>query len=315
MRLRDLSLTTLRTATTIADLGSMTRAAVLLHLTQPALSYQLRRLEEAAGQPLFERSRHGMRPTPAGQRLLTTARRILDEVDVLDRDLARLAAGVEGRLRVGSECATSYHWLPEVAAAYREELPAVQVELRAQPSAPAEEVLRRGEVDVALTTRLPRGDDLQVRPLFADEIMAVVAPDHPFVEREFLVAEDFADQTVYVSGLDTSDLFNLVLRPAGVRPRHAGEIAVTEGLVEMVRSGLGIGALASWIVAPQLAAGDLVARPITREGLTRHWYAVTGSGASVPSFVTRFVEVLVETLSAAREGSAQPRPRCGDSST
>ncbi len=292
MSLGELSLSTLRAAATIADLGSMKRAAAALHLTQPALSYQLRRLETAAGVQLFERKPRGMTPTTAGLRFLDTARTVLDEIDQLDNRLTRLADGVDGTLRIGSECATSYHWLGSLVQDFTRSHPSVEVSVGSEAYIRPIDAISQDRLEIALTTSPPQDNGLSVVPLFRDEIMAIVAPDHRLATRSVLSARDFADETVFVGRADNSDLLNQVLRPHGVRPRRVTEIPVTDGTIELVRAGLGVTAVAGWIVQPELEAGELVAIRITRPGLCRHWYAVTAALGTRPTYVDHFLEQL-----------------------
>src|SRR5690349_901398 len=110
---RHLEVRHLRLVAAVADTGSVTRAARRLHLTQSALSHQLRDVETRLGTALFARTARRMVPTPAGERLLATARRVLDELAGAERDLGAAAADA-GVARVATQCYTCYHWLPGV---------------------------------------------------------------------------------------------------------------------------------------------------------------------------------------------------------
>src|SRR5262245_16152530 len=98
----------------ISEERSVTRAGERLYLTQSALSHQLRDIEERLGTPLFNRVNKRMILTPAGERLLQSARQVLNELRRAEDDIAQIAAGDHGSLRISTECYTCYHWLPGV---------------------------------------------------------------------------------------------------------------------------------------------------------------------------------------------------------
>lgn len=294
--LDSLAPTALKAVAAIADCGSVTRAAELLGLTQPALSYQIKHLEAATGTQLFERTSKGMVPTPAGERLVRAARAVRNEIERAEHDLQLLESGTEGRLRISSECFTAYHWLAGVLSTFRQAYPSVQIEIDVDPSQRRLDALRGGQVEIVLTTAPPSEPRLTVSPLFDDEIVAVMPPDHPLAERAFLKPRDFIDQSLLLWNIEQSDLINLVLRPAGVRPQYATEVRITEAIVEMVKSGLGITVLASWTVQPELDSGELVSVRVTKNGLRRRWHGVWRNSPSTPPYVAHFLSVLSETL-------------------
>ena len=304
-----LSLTALRAVAAVADQGSVTAAARRLGVTQPALTYQLRRLEAELGGPLFERSRRGMTPTPAGPRLLRAARAVLEEIEHGARDIERIVSGQEGVLRISSECFTTYHWLPEVLTTFRDRFPDVKIEVDVDPSRRPIEAVEHGDLDVALTTVPPTDPQFTLTPLFDDEIVAVMRPDHPLAGRPYLDAEDFADESVLVYSQSQSDVFNLVLQPAGVQPRHTSDVFVTEAIVEMVKAGVGISVMASWIVQPELDAGTLGCVRVTKQGIRRQWTGVTRRSKSTPPYVSHFLTVLGASVPKATPATEAPAAR------
>lgn len=305
----NLTLASLRAVAAVAETGSVTTAARTLNVTQPALSYQIRQLETLLEAEIFDRTRDGMIPTPAGERLVRAARGVEAELERAERDVERILAGDEGLLRISSECFTAYHWLPGVLRNFRLEYPEVQVEIDVTTSRRPLEALRHGDLDLVLTTVPPTGSGFQVTPLFDDEIVAVMPPDHPLASSSFLSAADFADQSVLVFSEEASDLFNLVLRPAGVSPRYVADVRVTEAIVEMVKAGLGISVLASWVVQPELEAGELVSVRVTREGICRSWTGITYPEGGTPAYVPCFLSALVATLGAPDPPGARRGPR------
>ena len=118
----DLEVRHLKLIAAVADYGGLTQAGHRLHLTQSALSHQLRDIEDKLGLRLFLRMRKKMPLTPAGERLLRSARLVLDEMRRAEEDLRQTASGREGVLRLSTECNTCYHWLPSRLRLFRRRL-------------------------------------------------------------------------------------------------------------------------------------------------------------------------------------------------
>lgn len=277
----------------VTEQKSVTKAGETLHLTQSALSHQLREIEEKLGTPLFLRMNKKMILTQAGERLLSTARQVLDEMKRAEDHIVQMAASRQGTLRISTECYTCYHWLPEVMKEFRLKFPAVEVKIDAEATHRPIQALLRGKLDLAIVSDSQRDKLLHYQPLFEDEFVAIMAADHPLVSRPFLRARDFADQDVilYVRP-EESTLFEKILRPAGVTPARVSEVPLTEAIIEMVKAGLGISVLARWAVEEQIAAGKIAARSLTRKGLHRQWQAVTIKQDSTPAYINEFVALL-----------------------
>jgi len=277
----------------VTEEKSLTKAGEALHLTQSALSHQLREIEEKLGTPLFLRMNKKMIVTQAGERLLVTARQVLDELKRAEDHIAQMADSSQGTLRISTECYTCYHWLPDVMKEFRRKFPQVQVKIEAEATHRPIQALVRGKLDLAIVSNGRREKLLQYQPLFEDEFVAIMAADHPLVSRPYLRARDFANQEVllYVRP-EESTLFEKVLRPAGVNPASVSEVPLTEAIIEMVKAGLGISALARWAVEEQVASGKIVARSITRKGLHRQWQAVTIKQESTPAYINEFIALL-----------------------
>src|SRR5262245_45188275 len=294
----------------VAASGSVTRAAGELHLTQSAISHRLRAIEERLGTPLFFRLGKRMVVTAAGDRILTTARRVLEDIRTTEEDVRRLSAHQAGVLRVCAQCNTGYHWLPPLAEVFRRQYPDIEVSLALECTHRPLEALLEGKLDLAILTQSVRHDHLQVRPLFEDEHAAIVAPDHPFAKRAFVRPQDFASERLllYSSSPDDSFTIQRILRPAGVTPERVSFVMLTEAILEMVKAGLGISVMQTWAIEPSLRAGDVRAVPITPGGIHRRWSASTRQAAGRVAHVEAFIDLLASrSLPARRRPLADPR--------
>jgi LysR family transcriptional regulator for metE and metH len=277
----------------VSEEKSVTRAGERLHLTQSALSHQLRDIEQRLGTPLFSRLNKRMILTQAGERLLQSARQVLDELKRAEDDIAQIAAGDHGSLRISTECYTCYHWLPEMLKEFNRKFPKVEVKILLEATHHPIPALLNGKLDFAIVSDLERDKRLIYKPLFRDEMVVIMAPHHPLAARPYITAKDFAGQTLFsYSPPSESTLYNKVLLPAGVKPARFSEVQLTEAIIEMVKAGLGVSALARWAVARQIESGMLVARPLTRKGFHRQWCAALLKNDFTPAYVTDFIELL-----------------------
>jgi LysR family transcriptional regulator, regulator for metE and metH len=286
----------LRLIDAISRQGSVTRAGSVLHLSQSALSHQLKELEEQLGLPLFHRVRKRMVPTQAGERLLAGAHSILEQLGALEGELAELNEDRAGVLRISTECYTAYHWLPGRVAAFARKFPRIQVKVVIEATGHPIEALVGGHLDLAIVSCTPQRQEVEYRPLFQDDMLVVLRRDHPAASRPHFPAEAFADETliVYNSPYEGTFTFEHVLRPAGVRPRRILEVQLTEGILEFVRAGMGIAVLARWAVAPYLESGELVGLQLTERPLRRQWSAATLRCETPPPHLSEFVNLLSE---------------------
>jgi LysR family transcriptional regulator for metE and metH len=297
----------------IATSGSVTHAAGDLHLTQSAISHQLRGIEERLGTVLFLRLGKRMVLTAAGERVLATARRVLDDVRATEEDVRRLSASDAGLIRVCAQCNTGYHWLPPLLEIFRRRHPAVDVSLAVECTMRPVEALLEGRLDVAIITESVRHEHLNVRPLFEDEHAAIVAPDHPLATRAFVRLEDLAAERLllYSSSPDDSFTIQRILRPGGVVPQRVSFVMLTEAILEMVKARLGISVMQTWAIEPALRAGEVRAVPITATGIKRQWSAATLKAAGRVAYIDAFIDLLaVRALPARRRPwPARRRPR------
>jgi len=283
----------LKLVATVAEEGSVTRAANRLHLTQSALSHQLRDVEEKLGVTLFQRTARRMLLTPSGERLLESARRILEELEKAEKALRHDGNQREGLLRITTECYTCYHWLPSLLHAFQQKSPRVEVRIVAEATRRPVEALLEGELDLAIISDPVKNRKLALEPLFQDELFLVTAPDHPLSRRAYVNARDLADEHLILYCDDKRDLtiYQQVLIPAGVSPRQLTSLQLTEAIVEMVKAGLGVSAIAGWAIAPYVKSKQVRAVRLTRNGVRRHWRAATLRRAPRPRYIDDFIKL------------------------
>jgi LysR family transcriptional regulator, regulator for metE and metH len=291
----DLEVRHLRLVSAVADCGSLTRAGDRLHLTQSALSHQLRDIESRLGAALFLRVGKRLVLTPAGERLLTSARDVLARLHQTEHDIRQMGRDHAGVLRLTTECYTCYHWLPPLLTKYRRKFPRVEVRIDVDATRQPVETLLAGKVDVALMSTPVRDRRLTATPIFDDELIVIAATTHPFANKTHVKLADMHGETLLLyPPKEESLVLNQVLLPNGAVPGRIDEVQLTEAIVELVKAGLGVSVIARWAVEPIVKSGALVARPLTARGLHRRWSAVMPKDLAKTDFVREFVELLKE---------------------
>jgi LysR family transcriptional regulator for metE and metH len=298
----DLEVRHLRLVLEIAETGSMTKAAERLFLTQSALSHQLRDIETRFDTAFFLRMGRRMVLTAAGRRVLETARRVVGDIQRAEEDVRRLTGDSEGVIRVCTQCYTGYHWLAPLLAAFQRKHPRVTVHVAADATDRPVDALLDGRIDLAILID-PRPDRrVRLRPLFADEMVAIVAKGHPLARRRWVSPEALAAEhlLVYSSAPEESFLFQKVLGPLGLTPAKVSFIMLTEAMIELARAGMGIGILPRWSAQRAIGSGAVVALSITRRGLRRRWAAGTLAAQADPPYIADFADLMAERALPAR---------------
>ncbi|HEV7920468.1 MAG TPA: LysR substrate-binding domain-containing protein [Thermoanaerobaculia bacterium] len=277
----------------VSEEGTLTKASTRLHLTQSALSHQLLDLEERLGTKLFHRVSKRMILTAAGDRILASAKRVLEDLRHAEEEVRLLVEEKRGLLRITTECYTCYHWLPALLARFRKKHPGVDVRIDVASTKRPAEALAEGSIDLALVSSEMDDRRLRITPLFDDELLVIMAPDHPLADREAITAKELAAETLLTYGpLDDSTAYLRVLRPAGFEPKEWMPVPLTEAMVELARGGIGVAVLARWSVWPQLESGAIVGVPLTRRGLHRQWKAAVLRAAQTPDYMEEFIGML-----------------------
>ena len=162
---------------------------------------------------------------------------------------------------------------------FHQKFPQVEVSIDADSTHKAIDALLAGKLDVAIVSSPPKLRNLVLSPICDDEMVLVMAPEHPMAHARYVRPRDLATETIIIyPPREDSTLLQKFLIPAAVEPKDILEIPLTEAMIEMVVAGLGVALLARWAIAPHLKTGRLTARPFTARGLRRTWYAATLRG-------------------------------------
>lgn len=293
----------LRTLQALHETGSVSRAAQRVHLTQSALSHQIKALQEHYQLPLIQRSGHSIQLTDAGMRLVHLAQVVLNEVRSAERDLAKMANRTTGNLRIVLECHTCFDWLMPIMHDFRQRWSEVELDLVSGFHSNPITLLKQNTADVVIgSENLPQQGIVHF-PLFRFEILAVLPLGHPLADKKTLSAADFTQDILitYPVPEERIDLIRQVLLPAGVSwQRRTTELTVA--ILQLVASRRGISALPGWGIKNYLDYEYVIARRIGKNGLWSDLYlSVREEDATLP-YLQDFLESINQVCFTQLEG-------------
>lgn len=285
----------LRSLKAIAEAGKLANAAERIFLTQSALSHQIRALENHYQITLFRRTAHGLRFTPAGERLLKLADVVIDACAAAERDLERLKADQTGELRIVLECHTCFDWLTPVMDVFRRAWPEVEIDLVAGFHSDPWRLINEDKADLVIGALPAHARHLAYAPLFKFEILTVLSPDHVLRSKPYLQAEDFVNNTLitYPVPEERIDLIREVLAPKGITlERRTAELTIA--IMQLVASRRGIAALPSWGIQSYLEHGYVIAKPIGKKGLWSELYATANPEIIARPYTADLIRIIRE---------------------
>lgn len=282
----------LRCLLAIQETGSLSRAAQRLHLTQSALSHQIKAIEHHFDVPLFLRTSKPLRLTPAGQKVVVLAQQLLPQIQAAENDLKRLSQGQAGRLYIAIECHACFEWLRPVLGSYRRRWPDVEVDIRLDVSFDPIPALQRGEIDLVVTSDVAPLPDLAFEPLCDYQALLACAPGHPLAAKAHIEPEDLAGETLitYPVERERLDVFTRFLQPAGVQPAAVRQSELTAIILLLVASQRGVAVLPDWVLE-DASQDSLVTRPLSSQGLFGTLHAAIRAGDSQAPFMREFIDI------------------------
>jgi LysR family transcriptional activator of glutamate synthase operon len=283
----------LRYLVALANERHFTRAAEREHIAQPALSQQIRRLEDELGLPLVDRTTRQVTITPSGNLLVARARRILAELDAARAELLALTGMESGRVTVGTMHTMGPVDVSLVLAIFHERHPGIELTVREQSSEELAEMIRDGELDLAFLSVTERVEShgLGLHQLVSEELVVLLPPGHPLARRRRLGMDELSDEEFisYREGARLRELLFSAARGSGFEPRVKLESNESGRIRRLVSRGMGVAILPrSDAVAPgaEVAVAALTDPPLSRD-ITLAWR----QGRRNPPAVAEFLEL------------------------
>jgi LysR family transcriptional regulator, hydrogen peroxide-inducible genes activator len=253
----------LRYFVAVARTGNFSRAAEQCHVSQPSLSQQIQKLEDELGDRLFDRLKREVRLTPPGEAFLRRAVRILEEVDAARREATDSRELLRGTVTVGVLPTIAPYLLPVVLSGFAQKFPGVETIVQEDTTARLLKLLLAYEMDLVLASQPIHDDRLEVRELFAEELLLALPPGHPLLRKQTVSLADLESERLIVMK-EGHCLGDQVLRfcdRSDLHPQISFRSAQLETIQALVRAGLGISLIPA--MALRSAPGDsLEYRPV-----------------------------------------------------
>lgn len=279
----------------VVERQSFSRAAERLGVTQPAVSLQIRALEERLGRKLIDRSGRRVEPTEAGLALYRGAQRLLAAEDQLLAELDEDGSGtLTGRLAIGASTGPGAHLVPLLLCEFASAHPDLHVALSiADTQAVIDRVAER-DLELGVVGALRRHRSLEFEPIARDEIVLAVPPGHAFAGREVTLDELRAETLVVMQeGAGVRHVIEDELRRAGLRVRELEsrlELGLQESIKSAVSAGYGVAFISQTAIEPELAAGTLATARVEGVEPLRQIYVVRLRGRSLTRAAEAFIE-------------------------
>jgi len=266
-----------RLLSVLAEYGTLSRVADVLALSQPAVSYRLKELERRVGTAVVERRNNRYRLNLIGERLLDSAKVINGELERLQTEVESLRKGITHTLRVSTHAYNCGQWLAPFLKTFREEKEHLGVELIASVPGNPIRTLDAGTSDIVLVAGEFPERSAKSYPLFTDELVGVIPPDHPYADRDFLVGEDFRsiDYVTYSMEHETGFEGDRLFRPGNLYPGAVIKAGNSDAVLALVEAGFGVSVLSRWAVRDHEERGRLITRRLTEEGIYVTWNALS----------------------------------------
>lgn len=295
----------LRAFLILSQTGSFTETARRLNLSQSAISHAIKALEGEVRCRLLDRVGKKVILTQAGEQLLVHAGKILETMSTAREELEHLGKWGRGRLRIGASTTACQHILPAVLREFKESFPQCAIHIEPGDATHSLEMLRNHRIDLAIAMEVKNEKQFEFRPLFTDELKFIVRPLHPWAQAGRVDRASIAQQNyiVYHKSSYTVQMVEAYFRAEGLVLRSFIELGSMEAIKEMAKIGVGISILAPWIARKELAERSLVALPLGKRKLGRHWGIVHWSGRRLSLAEETFVG-LCESVGANMEQCA-----------
>jgi DNA-binding transcriptional LysR family regulator len=281
----------------VTELGSFSRAAEALFLTQPTVSEHVRALEDELGVQLLDRLGRGTTPTRAGTLLLGYARRILTLAREASQAIEQFQGRVSGELTLGGSSIPGEYVLPGLIGAFRGKYPDVRISLLIGSSREVQQWVEEGRVEMGVVGAPPSGRALEGRRLMADEIVVVVGAEHPWATRRSVSIDELKTEPMILRerGSGSRETFERALEDVGLDLagfRIVGEIASTQAIKQAVRAGVGVSPISRRAVQDECRARLLCCVTIRDLTIARVFHLVTHRDRSRSPLAQAFLAFL-----------------------
>ncbi len=262
-----------------ARLLSYTRAAEELHLSQPAVSMQIRQLEDQAGLQLFEKLGRKLHLTEAGRELFQYSRSILHDLHEAEEVMEALKGLNTGKLNIGVASTVNY-FAPRLLAAFSQRYPGISLSLEANNRENLVHMLNANEKDLVLMGRPPQQMDLESEPFLENPLVVIAPPEHPLAKKRSISLQRLAEETFVMreAGSGTRAAMERFFNEQGVTLKTGMQMTRNEAIKQAVRAGLGLSIVSIHSIELELETQRLVVLDVDGLPIKRRWFLVYRHG-------------------------------------
>ena len=306
--MRRLTLRQFRVFEAVARNLSFSRAAEELHLSQPAVSMQVRGIEVILGLPLTEQLGKKIFLTEAGREVLHASRAITARLDDLQANLAQLQGIDSGRLNL-AVTSTVNAVATDILVRFRGRHPGVSIHLDVSNRESVLEQLAANRIDLAIMGQVPDGLELEATRFMHNPLVVIAPPDHPLTRKKKISVRDLASESFLVreAGSGTRGAMERFFAAKGLEIRSSMEMSSNEAIKQAVQAGLGLGILSLQTLEMELALKRLVVLEVEGFPIMRHWYIVHRADKRLSPAAQAFKEFVLEPLADTLPHRAAPR--------
>lgn len=280
---------------TVARLGSFTRAAEELFLSQPTVSMQVKQLSEAVGQPLFEQTGKRIFLTDIGEELFRTCREMFETWDRFEMTTADMKGLKKGRLRLAC-VTTAKYFIPRLLGPFCDRYPGIDVRLEVANRDAVVERLGRADDDLYIMTMPPQHFDIVVHPFLDNPLVAIAPAGHPLAKESVISLARFAEERMLLRerGSGTRLAVERLFRESGVEPRTKMEIGSNEAIKQAVAGGLGVTVISQQALALEPMQHDIAVLDVQGFPLQGAWYVVHAGNKQLSVVAKAFFDYLLQ---------------------
>lgn len=277
---------------------SYSRAAEALYLTQPAVSMQIKQLEESVGLPLLEQLGKKTYLTEAGKEFQNTCRSILQQVSDADAMFTELK-GMSGKLNI-HVVSTAGYFTPQLLAEFCNRHPQIKVNLNVSNRETLLHGLAHNDMDMAIMGRPPEGLDLEAAPFMDNRLVIIAPPHHPLAHESRIPMSRLAEETFLVreQGSGTRIAMERFFSEKHIHLTTGTEMSTNEAIKQAVQAGMGLGILSQHTVQLEVELQRLIVLDVENFPIQRHWYVIHRKGKRLTSVAKAFKEFLLTEASA-----------------
>ena len=315
--MRHTTLRQLEVFAAIARLGSFTRAAEELHLTQPTVSMQIKKLTDAVGLPLFEQVGKKVFLTTAGRELQSFSNEIFDHFNRFEILLADLKGLKQGKLRLGV-ITTAKYFIPRLLGAFCQQYPGIDVSMKVSNRERILERLINNEDDLYILGQPPEESDAVAEPFLTNPLVVLAPANHPLARVKKIPLKRLAEEPLLLreAGSGTRKATEQLFAKYNLKIKVRMELGSNEAIKQTVAGGLGVSVLSRHTLTSDLQADQLTILDVQGFPIVRHWYVVYSKGKQLSVVANTFLHYLKQAanliddplpLQVAQEKSATPR--------